>query len=259
MAPYNVKNATTTAASSQAGYADSFMEAFARLKDATGARTDTELAHCLGLKQSSISSAKSKRELPPAWVVAIAMRYNVSTDWLLFGVGDKTLDPPTPNACPHGSVPASSPPFPGDTAAQPQGYTLVPKVLARLAADTGVLETEADRVQRYAFRTEFLRRKGCPGNMVLMDIAGDNMAPLLLNRDMVLIDVSQNAVITGGIFAVGIDQEVHVAILDKLPGKLILRNGNPQCHPIELDLNSRQADSIRVVGRVVWSCREHVR
>ena len=139
------------------------------------------------------------------------------------------------------------------------GYSLIPKVQARLSAGTGSLETEGKVIGYYAFKTDFLRRKGHAGEMVLMDVAGDSMEPEILNGDTVLIDESQNSIIAGGLFAVGIEQEVFVKYLYRIPGKLILKSKNPEYEPIKVDMDGDVADTVRIVGRVVWSCREYVR
>ncbi|WP_300158780.1 S24 family peptidase, partial [Solidesulfovibrio sp.] len=130
---------------------------------------------------------------------------------------------------------------------------------ARLAAGTGSLETEGQIVGYYAFKTDFLLRKGRAKKMVLMDVAGDSMEPVLMDSDTVLIDESQDQIISGGLFAVGIEHEVFVKYLDRIPGKLILRSKNPTYSPIEVDMNGDLASSVRIIGRVVWSCREYVR
>jgi len=156
-------------------------------------------------------------------------------------------------------IPEGEPQWMAPEAAPKMGYTLVPKVRARLAAGTGSLETEGEVVGHYAFKTDFLTRKGCAKHMVLMDVAGDSMEPVLMDSDTVLIDEGQNEIISGGIFAVGIDQEVFCKYLDKIPGKLILRSRNERYAPIEVDMNGQLSDSVRIIGRVVWSCREYVR
>ena len=66
------------------------------------------------------------------------------------------------------------------------GYTLVPKVQARLAAGTGSLETGGGVIGYYAFKTDFLKRKGHPKKMVLMDIIGDSMNKAGNNRQPVV-------------------------------------------------------------------------
>jgi len=140
-----------------------------------------------------------------------------------------------------------------------KGFSLIPKVRARLSAGTGSLETEGAVVGLYAFKTDFLHRKGHPSRMVLMDVTGDSMEPVLMDSDSVLIDESQNEIISGGLYAVGIDSSVLVKYVHALPGKLVFRSRNERYDPIEVDMAGDLADMVRIIGRVVWSCREYVR
>lgn len=133
---------------------------------------------------------------------------------------------------------------------------LIPKVKARLSAGSGSLETSNDVVGFYGFRTSFLKRRGHPSSMVLMTVVGDSMDPEIKGGDTVLIDQSQNETIAGGIYAVGMDEEVVVKIVDKSPGKLILRSYNNVYSPLELDMRGDLADNVRIIGRVLWWCRE---
>lgn len=239
-----------------------FQEIFTRLKLATGAGTDTELAKALGIKQGAVSAAKRSLQIPPVWIAKVSKGFSVSADWLFYGTGPMERGGTAVASGPGqttGAIPADAPPWMAPEAAPSMGYTLVPKVQARLAAGSGSLETEGEVIGYYAFKTDFLRRKGRPQKMVLMDVAGDSMEPILLDRDTVLIDESQNAIISGGLFAVGVEQEVFVKYLDRIPGKLVLRSKNSDYQPIEVDMNGDLAASVRIIGRVVWSCREYVR
>ncbi len=92
--------------------------------------------------------------------------------------------------------------------------------------------------------------------MVLMEVVGDSMEPLLQQGDMVLLDQSQTDILPGGIYAVGIDDGIVVKSVDKAPGKLILRSRNERYQPLEIDLRGDLADTVRVIGRVVWWCHE---
>lgn len=58
-----------------------------RLWFACGVKSDGQFAKVLGIKHQSVSSARSRRQLPFAWVVEISERFNVSSDWLLYGTG----------------------------------------------------------------------------------------------------------------------------------------------------------------------------
>ena len=160
------------------------------------------------------------------------------------------------NACP---IPEGEPKWLAPEALPKEGYSLIPKVQARLAAGTGSLETDGEVIGYYAFKLDFLMRKGRPNKMVLMDVTGDSMEPVLMDRDSVLIDESQRSIISGGIFAVGIEHEVFVKYLHRVPGKLVMKSKNPEYEPIEVDMDGELSDGVRIIGRVVWSCREYTR
>ena len=66
---------------------------------------------------------------------------------------------------------------------------MIPMVEARLSAGQGSLQTDGNSERSYAFRSDFLHRKGNPDNMVLMRVSGDSMQPEILNNDVVLLDL----------------------------------------------------------------------
>lgn len=239
-----------------------FLEVFGRLKKATGAATDTELARILGIKQGAVSSAKRNQQIPPVWIAKVSKAFSVSADWLFYGTGPmrrgESQLAQEPGQKPS-IIPEGEPQWMSAKDAEDKGFSLIPKVRARLCAGTGSLETEGEVIGLYAFKREFLKRKGHPQEMVLMDVVGDSMEPEILSGDTVLIDESQREIISGGLFAVGIDSAVLVKYVDALPGKLSFRSRNERYAPIEVDMTGDLADMVRILGRVVWSCREYVR
>lgn len=217
-----------------------------------GAHSDADVGEALGLKQQTISAAKSKKQIPAGWIVSISQSFGISSDWLLYGVGPMRLGAPALD-------PEPVTPQPGRPAV-PQAcdpeIMLIPKVKARLSAGGGSLETNDEVVGLYAFRKKFLKRKGQPGQMVLMDVSGDSMEPEMKSGDTVLIDESQTEIIAGRIYAVGLDEEVVVKVVDKVPGKIILRSFNKEFPPIEVNMLGDLSDGVRIIGRVIWWCRE---
>ena len=135
---------------------------------------------------------------------------------------------------------------------------LIPMVEARLSAGQGSLLTGSNCERTYAFRSDFLYRKGNPDNMVLMRVSGDSMQPDILNNDVVLIDQSKRDILPGRIYAVGFEEAIYLKRIDMLPGKVILKSANPAYPPVELDIRDQQGDSFRVIGQVLWSGREYV-
>ena len=133
----------------------------------------------------------------------------------------------------------------------------VPIVEAILSAGSGSLQTSEASDKNYTFRSDFLYRKGNPREMVVMRVCGDSMHPEIMDKDMVLLDQSKKQVTPGPIFAVGFEEAIYLKRVDFLPGKIILKSTNPAYPPVELDVRGQNADSFRVIGQVVWCCREY--
>ena len=66
-------------------------ERFARLFEAAGCRTQTELAGVLGIRQSSVSDAKRRRSIPAHWLLKLMRTRGVNPDWILEGTGQRLL------------------------------------------------------------------------------------------------------------------------------------------------------------------------
>jgi phage repressor protein C with HTH and peptisase S24 domain len=133
---------------------------------------------------------------------------------------------------------------------------MVPKVRAKLNAGGGSLITSDEIVGRFAFRSDWIRLKGDPDRMVLMDVFGESMEPVIWDGDTVLIDQHQTELTPGRIYAVGIDGTVVVKYVDMKPGALILRSANPRWEDIEVSCQDDLEDSVKIIGRVIWWCRE---
>ena len=90
--------------------------------------------------------------------------------------------------------------------------------------------------------------------MVLMDIFGNSMEPELKDGDTVLIDQSRTDIIAGAVYAVGIDDTIMVKRIEKHPKRLVLLSDNTRYASINLERG--EMDSVRVIGKVIWACRE---
>lgn len=205
---------------------------FARASRTAGFSSQADLAAMLGVHRSAVTQAKKKNAVPKAWVLAISRRFGVDPDWLEFGTGAARRE----------------------ATADPEAYVAVPKVRARLSAGGGSFETGGEVEDYYSFRRDWLRRKGQPGKMVLMDVVGNSMEPEIRHGDMALIDQSQTAIVAYAIYAVGVEDTVLIKRLEKRPGALALISDNRDYAPIVLAGDA--LDSLRIIGRVLWLGRE---
>lgn len=133
----------------------------------------------------------------------------------------------------------------------------VPKVLARPSGGGGSLETNGSVDDNYAFRLDWLNRKGNPQSMKLMSVTGESMAPKIEDGDHVLVDESQTTLYDGRIYVIRIDQEIVVKRIAKEPGKILLVSDNPEAEPrrIEIDLSDESLDW-EPVGRVLYVSKD---
>jgi len=219
-----------------------FEDVWRRIQLATNLKTQRDLALALKISSPSVSDAKGRGTFPLEWAFKLSRIFELSLDYLLGG-GEV------------GAPPVKADALRRETCLCDPEIILVPKVKARLSAGTGSLETNAEIKGRFGFRSNWIRSKGNPASMVLMDVSGDSMSPAIEEGDTALIDQSQTDVYVGKIYAIGIDNEVFIKYVDRVPGKFILRSANKDYAPIPVDLDDESC-SVRIIGRVVWWCRE---
>jgi phage repressor protein C with HTH and peptisase S24 domain len=210
----------------------SFELFFQRVKAKTPITSQIELARALNVNRSAVTQAKRRGLVPESWAFKLARMYQLDPDWLGTGRGNPDLH----------------------QVFEPREFQRIPKVKARLGAGGGSFEVDGQISEYYAFRWDWLRRKGDPSRMVLMDVVGDSMEPLLEQGDTVLIDQSQSTLISGRIYALGVEDTVLVKRVEKHPGRLVLHSANQHYSP--LSLQGDEIDSVRIIGALIWTCRE---
>ena len=206
---------------------------YQRLIDEGIITSQRELASLLGVNGSAISQAKKRKVIPRAWVTEISEKMNLTPEWIKTGNGEKYFDKFCDNK---------------------QMFEVVPKVQTRLSAGDGSFYVDQSISEYYPFQKLWLRKKGNPKNMVLMDIVGNSMEPELKNGDTVLVDRSKMKILAGAIYAVGVEDTVLIKRVEKLPDKLVLISDNEKYSPTYI--TGDDINRVRVLGKVIWICRE---
>ena len=221
-----------------------------RIRAARGKLSQEAFANLIQVSKGSLGFYERDENLPNTDVaLKICSTAGVSIEWLLTGKGSMQMDSPQiGQAAPMLVCP------PSDNG----GIDIVwiNRLKARLSAGGGSFEVETECNGKFAFRSDWIHRKGQPEAMVLMEVSGDSMAPDICDKDMVLIDQSQNELVAGGIFAIGIEETIMVKELDVEPGTLLIRSKNKDYDPIRIPRGSDIERNIRIIGRVIWWCRE---
>lgn len=218
-----------------------FEDFFLRVSGNTDIVTQMDLARALGVNRSAITQAKNRNAVPQKWVLALSRRYGLSADWLEFGGGT------------FRKIPATS----GRIAALPETRletVLVPKVTAVLCAGGGSFELEAVPVSEHPLPRAWLSRLGNANSMVFMDVIGNSMEPGIRDGDMVLVDQSALEPSPKAILAVGFEDAIYIKRLEKSPGGFLMLSDNPDYSPVRVAGDELQ--SFRIIGKVVWLCRD---
>lgn len=232
--------ATAEKAYSHKGFA--VEDVLRRLMEGAHCSTQTELAHQLGVRRAAVTDAKRRGSIPADWILRLCRRHNLNPLWIESGLGAMHI----------GENQVSETPEPYNS----EEFAYIPKLAAVPRMGPQGLETDESVESYYAFRREWLQRKGRVDEMRLLAVAGDSMEPTLRDGDIVLVDQSQKDILFGKIYVVGIDEGVMVKRLDKRPGKLVLISDNRSAYdPVEVNLSDEAVDC-RIVGRVIWMARE---
>ena len=206
-----------------------FDEFFQRVAKVTGVETQKELAGLLGIEPAAITLAKS-RGVPKSWGLKLGAQFGIRPEWLRTGQGAVHVNET------------------GQTA-------LIPKVSARACAGGGSLELGANVVDELPFDRVWLSRKGNPARMVAMEVVGDSMSPELEPGDNILIDQSQATVTNNNLYVIGLGESIQVKRVQVRPGLVMLFSTNQRYAPVTLQ--GDEIDTLRVIGRVLWSSRAY--
>ena len=91
-------------------------------------------------------------------------------------------------------------------------------------------------------------------DLALIEVHGDSMEPTLSNGDLILLDTRHGKVMDNAVYALQHNGTLLVKrIQRRLDGSLVVKSDNPRYEPESLTRDA--AESLGVVGRVVWSGR----
>lgn len=71
---------------------NNFESVWGRIRKETGMKSLQALADMLNKTQPAISKAKAKGNFPPGWAYLVGKEFGLLTEWIMTGVGPKTLE-----------------------------------------------------------------------------------------------------------------------------------------------------------------------
>lgn len=219
-----------------------------RIREIRGEQTREQFSQATGIHPQTLYKYENRTgKVSLESLEIICKKFNVSYEWLI--TGDGPMRPNDAPEAPEGFIKAHE-------CGNDADLIMIPRVAARLCAGTGSLETDDNVVGMYAFRAEWILKKGNTKRMVLMDVTGDSMAPDIKHGDIVLVDQSKTDIYGHGFYAVGVEDSIYIKEVMNAPGLLVLKSINPRYSDINVAIGDEHVSNVRIIGRVLWVGRE---
>ncbi|PKP69531.1 MAG: transcriptional regulator [Alphaproteobacteria bacterium HGW-Alphaproteobacteria-4] len=200
------------------------------------------VAEMAGVNRSFVYDILRGRSARPSLdrLADLARVLKVERGWLIHGIGEVEGDPPfieNPD----------------------ESFVAIAHAAPRPSMGGGAIVTE-DRDtpgRAYHFRRSWIKGslKASPSQLRIMHVAGDSMAPTLLDGDTVLVDMALRVPNPPGIFVLHDGMGLvakrleHVPMSD--PPRVRIISDNPLYTPYE-----GTADEVNIIGRIRWFARE---
>ncbi len=221
-----------------------------RIKDATGKRTQVELAGILDIRQSSISDAKRRNSVPADWYMKLFRKYGLNPDWLADGKGPKyiktiegeykTFDEPLTSETVHEDGSGYGDPY------------AVSKVVATYEMGGGG-SAEAKWKPKAAGKLSIPKALD-KESLLVVRMNGKAMEPLVRSGSFVGLDREGNSVLSGELYGIQVPYEgliIRRLFLDA--GTLVAKAENADIADQSFPYDE-YAD--KIVGRVAWAIQE---
>lgn len=174
---------------------------------------------------------------------AIAEAADVSLDWLALGRG--SMRPAD-----------ASPAYPGGGFREDEGWVTFPVYSARAAAGHGSLNEPGMPTPGVAFDADFAGTffRVPRNNLAGLYVAGDSMEPTFGDGDVLIVDLSINAIVGEAVYVLVVDEGCLVKrAAPRADGTILLRSDNPAYPPETLDPSKKT--HLRIWGRVVGAIK----
>ena len=208
---------------------------FSQLIELLGYPDVQKFARAIGVAPQTVRSQIGRARFNEEVLTEISARGG-NVNWLLTGRGE-----------PMGSSAEASDP----------GVMLVPINEVQVSAGGGDVELGEEEVGKFPFDEAYFRERigAKPGNVVMLKVSGDSMAPTLGPGELVMVDTGNDRPPSDGVWVVRIGNALLVKRLQVLPGgRIAVISDNPAYQPYEIDTTEEQPD-FAIIGRVVWAPR----
>ncbi|WP_243359041.1 LexA family transcriptional regulator [Fundidesulfovibrio terrae] len=222
---------------------NAFDESLERIKRATGARTQVDLAAILGIRQSSISDAKRRQSIPADWLLKLYRSHGLNPDWVTGGDQPQVLREGM--ALPVGLMEPGA----GYSSDKPKSRTVTVSSMTGVIAEDGAFQERP--VEMLAIPEPF----AC-SSLTVFKMEHQNMEPIIRRGAYFGVNKEQKQLRSGEIFAVAVPNEgmvVRRLFNDFENNRVILRSENTAYKEESLGSTTIIGN---IIGRVWWVLQE---
>lgn len=214
----------------------SFQEFFERLQKYTPIQNQSQLAQALEVGRAAITLAKRKEIIPSKWILYLAQKYSLNSDWLASGQGQ---------------------PYPVSEAKEKENqFGFIPIVTPQVNKEGQFVLPHSLKWAPFQFNQVWLANIGDPQSVVCMRMVGNSMEPEIKDGDYLLIDRSLTNIYAGHVYALGIEETVVIRRVERLPRKMLLHCDNDKYSTLTISGQDRL--NIQTLGRLVWVGRDFI-
>ena len=187
--------------------------------------------------------AYESEERPPAlpYLQALIDYYDINPEWLLSNRGEMFYSDTTRKSAPA-NIDISN-------------MVFIPLLDMTASAGYGSLinDENVSTKEYISFTKTWLSKLTATSEKYLLGftVKGDSMQGDINDGDIIIVNTQYNNLSTDGTFAVNIDDQMYVKILQRMPeNKVQVISKNPKYTPFTVDLNT---EHFKIVGKVIWS------
>ena len=224
-----------------------FHDVYERIRQATNARTQMELAELLGIRQSSISDAKRRNSIPADWYMKLFEKLNLNPDWLKTGTGPQHLQ----RAQLSDALPASLMETPAPYGSNLAKSLALPVHGMHCHYEDGIPHPPLPAMGKLAISQAFV----VPGLVVICNDS-DAFSPFIRKGAYVGIDTCDKNPVSGELFALFMPHEgltLKRLFVNSACEQFLLKSDQPE--HLETTLSAPQT-SQRMFGRVTWTLQQ---
>ena len=217
-----------------------FESSLDRIKKATGARTQVQLAEVLGVRQSSISDAKRRCSIPAEWFLKLYRSHGLDPDWVANGVEPVYVHPDKAKVPADVLLHETPAPY-----GKPHSRGRVVTVSSMSGKDKAAKKWEPQAVDDLSIPESFYK-----DSLAVVLVDNKSMDPLITRGAFVGIDTKQTQHPDGDLCAVYFPhQGLLVRRVYYQNDNFVLKAENNEHEDLAVPAKEMKE---RTVGRVIW-------